>query len=203
MAYLYVDDVKIGALNQYFPSGDPDGTTSDWINGRDLVFGTIGNSNFTLNNTDLAYLEISTDNVTSYTVTFQDEDGTVLQSGKVAEGELPVAPANPAKLTDFVYNYTFAGWSPAITKVTGDVTYTATYTAEKIVYSAGAVEPYLERVTSADALEEGVPYVISDYKDSWLHYVLTSKPGTKVASSKTHTGLMLDGTPSIYVKDLW
>ena len=203
MVYLYVDDVKVGALNQYFPSGDPAGTTSDWVNGRDLVFGAIGNANFPVSGCNLEYLQITTDTTKSYVITFQDEDGTVLQSSKVAEGEMPVAPANPTKATDFVYNYTFAGWSPAITEATGNATYTATYTAEKIVYAAGTVEPYLERVTSQAALEEGVPYVVSDYNDAWLHYVLTAQPGTKIASSKTHIGLMLEDTPSIYAKDLW
>ena len=203
MVYLYVDDVKIGAMNQYFPSGDPSGTTSDWLNGRDLVFGAIGNASFTLDNCDLQYLQVITDSARDYTVTFKDEDGTVLQSGKVATGKMPTAPADPTKASDFVYHYTFAGWSPAITEVTGDATYTATYTAEKIVYPAGAVEPHLERVYSDAELEEGVPYVISDYKDSWLHYVLTVQPGTKVAGGLTHKGFMLDGTPSIHVKDLW
>ena len=161
-----------------------------------------------LNNEETGYLrsgvyEFTTDRVSTYAVSFVDEDGTVLQSSQVEVGKMPTAPADPIKATDFVYNYTFAGWSPAITEVTCDVTYTATYTAEKIVYSAGAVEPHLERVTSEDQLEEGVPYVISDYNDNWLHYALTTQPGTKTANSKTHKGFWLEGTPSIYVTDLW
>ena len=60
MVYLYVDDVKLGAMNQYFPSGEADGTTSDWLNGRDLVFGAIGNSSFTLGGCNLDYLQVTT-----------------------------------------------------------------------------------------------------------------------------------------------
>ena len=60
MVYLYVDGAKIGALNQYFPSGDPSGTTSDWLNGRDLVFGTLGNTGFPLTGCEIKYLQVNT-----------------------------------------------------------------------------------------------------------------------------------------------
>jgi uncharacterized protein YjdB len=152
----------------------------------------------------------------SYTVTFKDEDGTVLKTGTVAHGATPTAPANPTKASDGTYSYTFAGWSPAIKAATGNATYTATYTAKALTPAptepaptepaapvAGTVAPYLERVDSAAGLEEGVPYVISDYKDTWLHYVLTSEKAQKVAGSKTHTGYLLSGTPSADVADLW
>lgn len=152
----------------------------------------------------------------SYTVTFKDADGTVLKTGTVAYGQTPAAPANPTKASDGSYSYTFAGWSPAVKAVTGNTTYTATYTAtaltpaptepaptEPAAPQAGQIAPYLERVNSAAELEEGVPYVISDYKDSWLHYVLTSQKAQKVAGSKTHKGYLLDGTASVNTPDLW
>ena len=152
----------------------------------------------------------------SYTVTFKDEDGTVLKSSTVSHGATPTAPADPTKASDGEYSYTFAGWSPAIKAATGNATYTATYTAtaltpaptepaptEPVAPEAGTIAPYLDRVESSAELEEGVPYVISDYKDSWLHYVLTSEKAQKVAGSKTHKGYLLDGTPSADVTDLW
>lgn len=164
----------------------------------------------------------------NYTVTFKDEDGTVLKTGTVAHGATPTAPANPTKASDGRYSYTFAGWSPAIKAAIGNATYTATYTAtalptepaptepaptepaptepaptEPVAPEAGTIAPYLDRVNSNAELEEGVPYVISDYKDTWLHYVLTSQKTQKVAGSKTHKGYLLDGTPSADVTDLW
>ena len=144
----------------------------------------------------------------SYTVTFQNDDGTVLKSSTVSAGTVPTAPANPTKASDGVFNYTFAGWSPAITAVTGNTTYTATYTATAVPTTPtavvpGTVAPYLDRVESAAELQEGVPYVISDYNDSWLHYVLTSQVTQKVSGSRTHKGFLLDGTPSTDVTDLW
>lgn len=65
----------------------------------------------------------------TYTITWANYDGTVLETDTVTEGETPVYNgATPTKPTDDTYDYTFTGWSPAISAVTGDKTYTAQYT---------------------------------------------------------------------------
>jgi len=69
----------------------------------------------------------------AYTVTFADYDGTVISSETYFEGDTVTVPANPTRPADDEYTYEFAGWTPAVTAVTGDATYTATYTATKIV----------------------------------------------------------------------
>ena len=92
----------------------------------------------------------------SYTVRFVTEDGVQLSSGKYAYGTkaeaIPV-PEAPAKDEDAGYRYTFAGWDPAVTDVTDNVTYRATYSAE--------TKDYTVRFVGEDGTEisaESYPY---------------------------------------------
>ena len=79
---------------------------------------------------DVTYKATYTSTVNEYTIKFVNEDGTVLQSGKVAYGETPVyTGAEPSKAATAQYTFTFADWDKTIAKVTGDATYKATYTS--------------------------------------------------------------------------
>ncbi|MBE6717532.1 MAG: hypothetical protein E7573_11510, partial [Ruminococcaceae bacterium] len=70
-----------------------------------------------------------------YTVTFKNYDGTTLQSGKLYYGATPSYDGTPVRPNTPEYSYTFAGWTPSISTVTGEAIYTAYFTETKNKYS--------------------------------------------------------------------
>ncbi len=63
-----------------------------------------------------------------YTITWKNYDGEVLKVDNVPYGETPLYDGEiPAKPNDGLHYYTQNGWSPAISSVVGDVTYTAQF----------------------------------------------------------------------------
>ena len=86
---------------------------------------------------DVTYTATYTTTVNTYTVTWKNADGTVLETDKnVAYGQTPSYDgATPTKTGNAQYSYTFSGWSPAVSAVTSDVTYTATYTTTFNTYT--------------------------------------------------------------------
>ncbi len=78
-----------------------------------------------------------------FKVTFVDWDGSEIASNDYDYGtsSAAITPANPTRESDAQYTYTFAGWSPSVARVTGEATYTATYTATPLpASSSGTVE---------------------------------------------------------------
>jgi hypothetical protein len=72
----------------------------------------------------------------SYTVTWRNWDGTVIYEEDFYYGDVPAyyyeddqSVVYPSKLADEKYIYTFAGWSPMIDYVQGNVSYTAVFNA--------------------------------------------------------------------------
>lgn len=64
--------------------------------------------------------------VKEYTVKFV-VDGVVISEAKYKKGDTVVLPEEPTKENDGKKVYTFIGWSPAVTIVTEDATYTAEF----------------------------------------------------------------------------
>lgn len=90
---------------------------------------------------DQVYIPIYTAILNFYKITFVDEDGTVLDSGSFGYDQTPVYNGQtPTKAPDAQYTYTFAGWDNNIETVTGDATYTATYSSTLNEYQIDFVD---------------------------------------------------------------
>ena len=117
------ENVAYGTEPQYdgdIPSRDSDEqysyTFKCWSPSVDTVTG------------DITYIAIFDQTTNKYTITWKNWDGTELKNEQVAYGETPVySGEDPAKEADEQYEYTFKGWTPEITSVTGDTIYTAEF----------------------------------------------------------------------------
>jgi len=73
------------------------------------------------------YKATYTDTINQYTISWLDDEGTLVDQTKVAYGTTP-AHANIYKESDDQYDYTFVGWTPTLVPVTGDASYSAIFT---------------------------------------------------------------------------
>lgn len=84
------------------------------------------NAEMTMPDEDLEFTAVW--NKLSYTITFKNYDGTVLQTSTVECGETPsYTGATPTREQTAQYTYTFKGWSPTIAPATQDQVYTAQF----------------------------------------------------------------------------
>ena len=70
----------------------------------------------------------------SYTITWKNEDGSVIESETLEYGVMP-QHTDPSKDNTAEWTYSFSGWTPEIASVTGNAEYTATFSATKNKYT--------------------------------------------------------------------
>lgn len=99
-------------------------TFTGWSNGTNTYTGALPAVT-----TNTTYTAVFSSTTNSYTITWKNEDGTVLETdNNVPYGTTPTYNgATPTKEGNEQYSYTFSGWTPAITTVTGNAVYTATF----------------------------------------------------------------------------
>ena len=108
---------------------------------------------------DATYQATYTATIRSYTITFVNEDGTVLYSEVLEYGQMPEYVGDtPTKAEDKDYTYSFSGWTPEISVVVGKATYTATYTAtEKVETGIAGID---SDAPATKVMENGILYII-------------------------------------------
>ena len=71
-----------------------------------------------------------------YTVEFKNWDGSIISTDTYHYGDTVVAPANPTKQGNLIYNYNFIGWNTSVsTSCTGNATYIAMFEQNYIDYT--------------------------------------------------------------------
>ncbi|MBR0157363.1 MAG: InlB B-repeat-containing protein, partial [Clostridia bacterium] len=120
----------------------------------------------------------------SYTITFINEDGTILQQTTVEYGTMPVfSGETPTKEATAQYTYTFANWTPEIVEVTGDATYTAVFTETVNKYTVTWI---IDGETETEEYEYGaMPAHADPTKEATAQYTYTFSGWTPEVVSVT------------------
>ncbi|MBQ4507539.1 MAG: hypothetical protein II970_01395, partial [Paludibacteraceae bacterium] len=112
---------------------------------------------------DASYTAQYEDVLNMYRITFYDEDGeTVLDSREWEYGSTPAyMGTTPVKAEDENNTYSFSGWDKELGVVTGEASYTASYTATaKTPTSIGGMQEAERKAVKV--VENGVMYIIID-----------------------------------------
>lgn len=111
-------------------------------------------------------LEILFDSmIEQYSVTFKNDDGTILEVQYVDKGTDAVDPSTrpehaiiPTKLSSVSHDFTFSGWDSALTAVFSDRVVVATYTASLRTYTIKYVSKGVTLQESSGLYGDNIPY---------------------------------------------
>ena len=90
----------------------------------------------TVANADAVYTATYKEETKIYVVTWKNYDGRVLKTERLPYGATPEFNGQePTRNRTAEHEFTFDGWSPEVSEVTDNITYTASYKAEKRKYT--------------------------------------------------------------------
>lgn len=90
-----------------------------------------------------------------FIITWKDDDGSVLRYDYHDAGETPDYGEDPTKPATAQYSYDFTGWTPAVTDVTGDAVYTATYSVVVNAYEVAFMDDQGEEIIATSSYPYG------------------------------------------------
>lgn len=131
---------------------------------------------------------------TEYEIKFVDYDGTTeLKKGNVTVGTMPTPPADPSgKPETSEFSYVFDHWSPALSKVTQAMTYTAVYSEVARTYTISYYNEAGSAVVSTEELSYGAtptpPVVSKENPEAGHTYTLVWKNLAETATIQTVMG---------------
>lgn len=120
----------------------------------------------------------------TYTITWNDYDGSLLSTTSVKENVVPTYSSTPTRSDTETATYSFSGWVPSVVAATADATYTATYTEnqkpEALKLSTIAeVRTLCETLTGLNAagikVDMGIPVRIQGWAFHKMTLVKTTK----------------------------
>ena len=140
-----------------------------------------------------------------FTITWKDKNwgvddsaDKVLQTYKVSYGtQAEWLSTNPTRPASVDYTYDFTGWSPALGKVTSDVTYTATYEAKQIKYTITFVQDGGLEIERHLLARNEMP--VCENLPTRTGYILEWSPAlAAVTDNQTYTATWLPEPPEDY-----
>ena len=117
-----------------------------------------GNASGTVSFSNLVYTVTYEKNIT-YTVTFKDWDGTVLNTQTVKEGSSAAAPSSPIR-----EGYRFIGWDKDFSSITSDLTVTAQY--KEIIEKEMCIYSFDSSIDTLPVFNDGYEYRYTDVTNS-------------------------------------
>ena len=126
----------------------------------------------------------------SYTVTWMNEGEAIEIDENVPYGTMPSYDgATPVKASDAQYSYEFSGWTPEIAEVTGNATYTATYTETLRDYTITASANPTEggTITGEGSYTYGAIATLTATANTGYDFVNWTKDGVDVSTETSYS----------------